>query len=146
MQMARYLVVVAVILGCSDSKPYKTAAVSGRVTLDGNPLANARVTFQPVHTANAGALSGPESSGVTDSNGNYSLTTVFKDKGATVGRSRVMITTLKMERPANDPEEGKFKMVAPEKVPNKYSTEKAPLYYDVPAGGTNSANFELTTK
>ena len=148
MRTARYLVAVAAgaILGCSDSRPYKTAAVSGRVTLDGKPLAKARVSFHPAQKASDGPLSGPESYGETDADGNYSLTTVFKDKGASVGRNRVMITTLKMERPASDPEEGKFKMVSPEKVPAKYSTEKAPLYFDVPAGGTNAANFELTTR
>jgi hypothetical protein len=147
MTTARYLLVVAAAaLGCSGaSKPYNTAAVSGRVTLDGKPLAGARVMFQPVHTLQSGLLSGPESHGETDANGNYSLTTVFKDRGATVGRNRVMISTRKQERPPDNPD-GPIKEIAPEKVPNKYFTEKAPLYFDVPTGGSSSANFDLTSK
>lgn len=146
MAQRHLLVVLVTVIGCSDStKPYKTAAVSGRVTLDGQPLAGARVMFQPEHTPQAGLLSGPEAHGATDATGNYSLTTVFKDKGATLGRNRVMISTRRQERPPNNPD-GPVKETAPEKVPNKYFTEKAPLYFDVPAGGTSSANFDLTRK
>src|ERR1043166_4178431 len=97
MQRARYLVLVAAIVGCSDSRPYKTAAVSGRVTLEGQPLAGAWVLFHPVHTAKDGPLSGPEAYGETDSDGKYSLTTVFKDKGATIGRNRVLISTGRLD-------------------------------------------------
>jgi hypothetical protein len=143
MRTTRYLLVLAAALGCSGSKPYKTAAVSGRVTLDGQPLAGARLTFTPERTAGEGLLSGPESHGETDADGRYSLMTVFKDRGATIGRNRVMITTRRLERPPDNPD-GPLKEVAPEQVPGRYFTEKAPLYFDVPTGGTNSANFELT--
>ena len=147
MLIARSTLVVAAVvaLGCSGGKPYKTAAVSGRVTLEGKPLAGARLTFTPEHTAKDGLLSGPEAHGETDADGNYALTTVFNDKGATIGRNRVMITTRKLERPPNNPD-GPLKEVAPEQVPGKYFTEKAPLYWDVPAEGTTSANFDLTRK
>jgi hypothetical protein len=145
MRTASYLLVLAAALGCSGSKPYRTAAVSGRVTLDGKPLAGARLTFTPEHTAKDGLLSGPEAHGETGADGNYTLTTVFNDKGATIGRNRVMITTRKLERPPNNPD-GPLKETAPEQVPGKYFTEKAPLYYDVPSEGTSSANFDLTRK
>src|SRR6516165_11429599 len=101
MRSARCLVLVAALSGCWSAKPYETAAVSGRVTLNGKPLAGARVTFQPQHDPRQGPLSGPESHGMTDSEGNYTLTTVFQDKGAAVGRHRVMISTRRLERPAN---------------------------------------------
>jgi hypothetical protein len=143
MRTTVYLLVLAAALGCSGSKPYKTAAVSGRVTLDDKPLAGARLTFTPEPTARDGLLSGPESHGETDADGRYSLTTVFKDKGATVGRNRVMITTRKLERPADNPD-GPLREATPEQVPGRYFNEKAPLYFDVPAGGTNSANIDLT--
>jgi hypothetical protein len=135
MRTARpFLVVVLAVVGCSgSSKPYKTA------------LAGARVVFTPEHDPKAGLLSGPEAHGETDADGHYSLATVFQDKGATQGRNRVMISTRKQVRPPNDPD-GPVKEVAPEKVPSKYFTEQAPLYFDVPAGGTSSANFELTRK
>jgi hypothetical protein len=131
--------------GCSDSRPYRTAAASGRVTLDGQPLADARLTFQPEHDPQAGILNGPEAHGVTDADGNYSLTTVFKDQGATIGRNRVTISTRKTQPVSADPE-AKQKQVAPEKVPPKYYTAKGWLYFDVPAEGTKAANFDLTSK
>ena len=68
--MTRGMVVVAVVLvcGCSEgSKPYKTAPVSGVVTLDGQPLAAAHVTFMPIPASQGGSQSGPEASGDTES-------------------------------------------------------------------------------
>jgi hypothetical protein len=132
------------IVSCSDSKPYQTAAVSGRVTLDGQPLAGAVVSFTPVHNPQA-ALSGPGAQGETDADGRYVLTTVFKDRGATVGRNRVFISTRRVERPPDQPD-GPVRQVAPEKVPKKYFTDKFSMYLDVPAQGTNEANFDLTSK
>jgi len=144
--VCQLLVLAVAVCGCSGtSKPYKTGAVSGRVTLDGKPLAGARVMFQPVHNPEAGLISGPEGYGETDADGNYSLTTVFRDPGATLGRNRVMISTKKQERPPNNPD-GPIREIAPERVPSKYFTDKAPLYFDVPAEGTNAANFELKSK
>jgi len=144
---ARYpIIIVAAILGCSDSKPYNTAAVSGRVTLDGQPLAGARISFMPVHTAQDGTLSGPEAYAETDTDGHYSLRTIFKERGATIGRNRVMVTTRKLEAPPEADRVKGVKVLTPERVPNKYSTEKAALHFDVPAGGTSSANFDLTTR
>jgi hypothetical protein len=146
MRLARYLVLVVAIVGCSDSRPYRTAAVSGRVTLDGQPLARARVLFHPVHTAKDGLLSGPQAYGETDSDGKYSLTTVFKEKGATVGRNRVMISTGRLEATEENDRAKNARVVAREKVPQKYFTDKAPLHFDVPAEGTYAANFDLTTR
>ena len=148
MKTAPYLLFVLALgaAGCSDSRPYRTAPVSGRVTLDGQPLADAWVTFQPEHDPKAGILSGPEAHGTTDADGRYALTTVFKDRGATIGRNRVTITTLKMERSNPQDPESRLKRVAPEKVPGKYFTAKGWLYFDVPAEGTKSANFDLTSK
>src|SRR5438552_2640503 len=106
MRITHALIAAALIacLGCGGSKPYNTASVSGRVTLDGQPLAGARLTFQPERGPNAGLLSGPEAHGETDADGNYSLKTVFDDRGATIGRNRVTISTRKLERPANNPD------------------------------------------
>ncbi len=144
MRSACSLLLMAAVSGCGTGKPYETAPVSGRVTLNGKPLAGARLTFQPQHDPKQGPLSGPESHGVTDADGNYVLTTIFQDKGAAVGRHRVMISTRRLERPANNPE-GPLREVAPERVPNKYFSDKEPLYVEVSAKGTSSANFDLTS-
>lgn len=130
--------------GCTEkATAYKTAPVSGVVTVDGKPLVAARVTFLPVTEARQ-SQSGPEAYGETDAEGRYALKTVFGDSGGSVGPNRVMISTRKTELDPNDPD--KSKQVAPERVPGKYFTDQAPLTFDVPAGGTSAANFELTTK
>jgi hypothetical protein len=139
-------VVTAVLFnGCAESsKPYKTAPVSGVITLDGKALAGAHVTFMPVPDAQGSRQSGPEAAGDTDGEGNYSLKTVFGDVGASIGKNRVMVSTRKTELDPNNPD--KSKEVAKERVPGKYFTDQAPLVFDVPASGTKAADFELTTK
>jgi hypothetical protein len=130
------------VFGCSESaKPYNTAPVSGVITLDGQPLPAAHVTFMPVHEAQGGRQSGPEASGDTDASGHYSLKTAFGDHGASVGKNRVMITTRKTELDPNNPD--RSKEVAKERVPGKYFTDEAPVFVDVPASGLKDANFHL---
>ena len=143
-----HVAVVSVALlpgGCSEgTKPYKTAPVSGTITLDGQPLSSAHVTFMPIPNPQGGSQSGPEAAGDTDADGRYSLKTVFGDVGASVGKNRVMITTRKTELDPSNPD--RSREVAKERVPMKYFTEQAPLMFDVPTGGSNGADFELTTK
>src|SRR5262245_61937806 len=135
----------AVILGCSDtSKPYKTAPVSGVIKLDGQPLPSARVTFMPLIEARSSRDSGPESSGETDTSGRYSLTTVFGDSGASLGKNRVMVSTRKTELDPTNP--ARSKEMAKERVPGKYFTDQAPLLFDVPPAGSKAADFDLTSK
>jgi hypothetical protein len=139
------VVLIVFLCGCSESsKPYKTAPVSGVITLDGQPLAAAHVTFMPVQEAQGRSQSGPEASGETGTDGRYALKTVFGDIGASVGKNRVMVTTRKTELDPNNPD--RSKEVAKERVPGRYFTDQAPLTIDVPASGTKAANFELTTK
>jgi hypothetical protein len=135
---------VLLISGCSESaKPYKTASVSGVITLDGQPLAAAHVTFLPVHNSGGGSQSGPEASADTDAGGRYSLKTAFGDTGASVGKNRVMITTRKTELDPSNPD--RSREIAKERVPGRYFTDEAPVFVDVPAEGIKSANFHLTT-
>ncbi len=72
--------------GCGGSA-YSTAPVSGQVTLDGEPVENATVTFTPIGGASE---LGPGSTGRTDAAGNYSLELVGEESpGAIVGTHRV---------------------------------------------------------
>jgi hypothetical protein len=139
------LLAVVLVCGCTEgSKAYKTAPVSGAVTLDGQPLAAAHVTFMPVQDSQSGSQSGPEAAGDTDTGGRYSLKTVFGDAGASVGKNRVMITTRKTELDPSNAD--RSREVAKERVPTRYFTEQAPIVFDVPLAGSKAANFELTTK
>ncbi|MFW6172061.1 MAG: carboxypeptidase-like regulatory domain-containing protein, partial [Planctomycetota bacterium] len=72
-------------LGCGDSGPER-GYVEGTVTMDGEPLPDAVVTFQPEDT-------GRPSYGKTDENGHYELQYTSDKKGALVGMHRVTIST-----------------------------------------------------
>jgi hypothetical protein len=124
--------------GCGGG-PYPVAAVSGRVTLNGQPLAGAGVVFQPV--AASGSQPGPGSTGVTDKDGRYTLRLTGKEsKGAVVGKHTVRITMM----PESDSAEDRPKSAKrPKPLPQRYNL-KTTLEFDVPAGGTDAADFPLT--
>jgi len=123
------LVVTAIFSGCGAG----TTSVSGVVTLDGKPVEGASVSFTPVAEKDGGVGG---SYGKTDAEGRYTLRTVAGDRtGAAVGKHKVTITLSKSD--PNNPEGA-----AKELIPAKYNT-KSELTFDVPSGGTDSANFEL---
>jgi len=129
---------LAGLVGCGSAA--KVASVSGTVTLDGKPLPNAHVAFQPV-AEGASHNVGQGSVGVTDAAGHYTLNlTDTGESGAAVGKHRVEIN-LKMESDDRDPK----LRPPPKKLPERYnrSTE---LEFDVPASGTDQANFDLKSK
>ena len=121
------LLTTSVLSGCGETKPYGVAPVSGRVTMDGKPLPDARVTFFPQRAADTNTRqSGREAMGVTDADGRYQLKTVFDDEGAAPGKNRVVISTLKEEYDQANPE-APPKVVAKETVPNRYVTGSSQL-------------------
>ena len=126
--------------GC-ESPPYKVAPVSGRVTLDDQPLADALVTFQPIgsktNASKPNMQPGPGSFGRTDKDGKFSLRVVEPDQpGAVVGPHQVLISTATSNGGDGDRAVG-------ERVPRRYRDGK--LQFDVPTGGTTEANFDLRT-
>jgi hypothetical protein len=127
------------LAGCGGG-PYKTAPVSGRVTMNGKPLANVAVLFQPMATPN-NIEPGPGSTGTTDGDGHYTLTLVGKDsKGAVVGKHKVQITMMNKDD-SDDDRPHRVK-----RLPAKYSGKNTKLEYDVPASGTDAANFDLSAR
>jgi hypothetical protein len=141
---AHWLLVVALVStpGCGATAA-KVVPVSGVVTFDGKPLANATVLFSPV--AKAGEINaGDGSAGKTNEQGEYTLTTSRGVPGAQVGKHRVSISVLSQAGSSDQrPPAGGWP--APIKVPARYNTESQ-LTFDVPAAGTTAANFDLTTK
>lgn len=135
------------VAGCGGG-PYEFAPVSGRVTLDGKPVAGAKVRLLPQKTAGSD-LVGPASIGVTDADGWYSVTTggTSTRSGAVVGTHRVVISTLETKP---DPS-GRFAereiIVTKEQIPRPYNDlRKSPLLLEVPPEGTDAANFHLKTR
>ena len=119
-----------VFSGCGDNKA--PAKVTGTVTLDGNPVSGATVTFAP----NDG---GRRSYGATDKQGHYELRFTGQLKGAVVGSHRVTIETGESESTTQSEDS----QGAKETIPAKYNVESeltATL-----KSGNNTCNFELTS-
>jgi hypothetical protein len=136
------LVVLALLPAFGCGKPYKVAPVSGRVTLDDKPLAKASVSFVPMATKE-NLNPGPTSQGLTDADGRFTLSVDPATPGSVVGKCRVYVTTL-LSDPADDRDAGGAKRVK-DRVPEKYN-KKTELVFDVPAGGTDEANFPLKSR
>ncbi|NOX55776.1 MAG: carboxypeptidase regulatory-like domain-containing protein [Planctomycetes bacterium] len=146
-----------VVLGCAGPEQPKgpeTVDVSGTVLLDGKPLAGAEVYFISPDGKFVGF-------GETGSDGKYTLV-----QGAVPGKNKVYISKIEIDESELNPEEG----IDPEQMaaaaeagggeeageegggskqllPASYSDpEKTKLTFDVPAGGTSEADFQLTSK
>src|SRR5205809_5710304 len=91
---------LSAILGCSGEAKYQHAPVSGTIKMDGKPLANVAVSFQPIgNNLNLGA----GSSGRTNENGEYTLEVIGGGgKGAVVGMHRVEINPTVDDNAADD--------------------------------------------
>ena len=137
---ARWLPILTLVFasGCGG---VKFAPVSGRVTINGEPLVNAVVSFQPVKPEGGGATPAPESTGKTDKNGEFTLGTATGQKGAWVGKHTVHISKLAIVEGDDRPRRGGPPQG--ESVPFRYNRDST-LEFDVPDGGSTEANFPLT--
>jgi len=121
--------------GCSDPE-YSLMPLSGTVTLQGKPLANAQIMFSPV-----GNQPGPSSYATTDDQGQYQLVTLDQDKsGAVVGTHRVTITTAR----AINPDGGEGSPLSRELVPRPY--RDGTFQVEVPPEGSTEVNVEVTNR
>ena len=115
--------------GCGKPDHPEVGRVSGVVTLDGQPLPDATVMFQPTE--------GRASIATTDSAGKYSLVYLDGVPGAKLGPHQVIIRT---EIPGEDGQPP----IAKEKLPKKYH-EQTELTAEVKPG-SNTFNFDLTSQ
>lgn len=95
--------------GCSAPRSADrpaTQPVTGTVTLNGNPVDGATVTFQPIDASGKAAV------GLTDSAGKYALTTFGSNDGAVSGSYK--ITVIKTETPAPSNGDAAGEYVPPE--------------------------------
>ena len=122
----------AFVAGCGESGP-DIASVSGTVTMDGEPLANASVVFA--------GTSGRPAGGATDSEGKYVLNFSGGRQGAQPGKYKVRIST------AADPwedDDGTMMPATAETVPIRYNSDTE-LEFEVVEGQANVADFDLTS-
>jgi hypothetical protein len=134
-------VLVVLSVGCGGEFP--TANVSGRVTVNGKPVEKVSVMFQPV-AAEGKINSGVGSYGITDADGRYTLKLIGKEsRGAVIGKHKVRFEnwTDPGDTSVDSP---KRKQAAPAvKIPQRYYDK--PMDYEVASGGTDKADFELTS-
>lgn len=125
--------------GCSGDRPV-TYAVTGTITYQGMPLADAQVGFIPLDTEGE-----PKPArGQTDAQGNYTLTTYLapgdEAKGAKAGRYQVTVEKGLPQNKVITYEEMKtFKPLSP---PRYASAAQTPLTAEVKAGA-NRFDFTL---
>ena len=144
------------LVGCGGNAGYPdTAPVTGTVTLDGEPLEGAKVSFAPVE--------GRHSTGKTNAEGKYELRYTGAIKGAMLGTHRVMIEK-KIPDPGGaptDPErsaienatdldtESSEPLAIPtsmiDAVPERYRGKTSELSAEV-KDTDNVIDFELTSK
>src|SRR2546429_97189 len=128
------LLLLVAAAGCGSGP--KVAPVTGKVTLDGNPLANAYVSFQPLSGGKMDAAGGG-SYGTTGTDGSYTLLMVESDKpGAVIGKHRVDI---RIKNEASDDRDPRLRPQA-KVLPPRYNANSE-LTFDVAPGGTKEANF-----
>ncbi len=113
--LSRYAIVLCVLglaVGCSGAPNDMpdVAAVSGKVLFDGEPLTDARITFQPE--------SGRPSTATTNENGEYVLLYNVDVPGAKIGKHKVQISK------TNDTKDENGEVIkSDEIVPSKYNRE-----------------------
>jgi hypothetical protein len=132
----------AVLAAGCNSGPYETAPVSGRVTLNGQPVAGVAVMFQPI-APEGNPNPGPGSYGVTDAEGRYSLKLIGKEtSGAVVGKHKVRIEVY--TEPGDSSDDRPQKRPKPTvQIPRKYNQAEAILEFEVTAKGSDNADFDL---
>jgi len=129
--------------GCGETipEPPQVAEVRGSVTYNGAPLGGAGVVFIPEIRGTRGAM------GMTDQNGEITLSTYFPNDGAPVGWCKVGIS----RRAPSPPRPPGMEDLPPEiqvtgkaLIPEKYmSTETSGLRVEIVAGTVNEFTFKL---
>jgi hypothetical protein len=151
------LALVGTGTGCGgDPKPVK---VQGKVTLDGQPVANALVVFLPVEEGG-----GRQATGSTKADGSFQLETFKPGDGALPGQYKVTVnyTEAATYDPPPEPQEGKKltmkdiwdanqkRMQEAQKkkpkyvIPEKYTSRNTPFTQKVPPDGP--VNLDLKSK
>lgn len=121
------------LIGCGTSGP-ELGTVEGAVTLDGNPLPGAVVSFRPVE-------GGRTAEGITDESGHFTIEFAAGAKGALLGEHEIRVTTFR-EKVIGD--SGRVEDPGmPEKVPKKYNEETELLRTVEP--GKNQFDLELVS-
>jgi hypothetical protein len=118
--------------GCSDSGP-KLVPVEGRVTLDGKPVKEMLINFQPV-----GNTHGTGANAMTDADGKFTLMDSRGDTGAYAGEYKVSFYPPLGRKTEGDPSIDVVNDGSKSGLPRIYlDADKSPLRATIPEeGGT----------
>jgi hypothetical protein len=146
------LIMLTVVIGCGGKEWPPTNKTTGTVTLDGQPLEGATVSFFP-----KGDFS--PANGKTDSAGRFEMTTFNSNDGAMTGSfdvtvakyPEVVVETSLEGTPWTEGMESDGDQTVDEgdgnSLPKKYDDRDKPLLTaTVVKGDSNVVNFELTSK
>jgi hypothetical protein len=128
---------LALLVGGCRRGGHSLAPVSGRVTLQGKPMAKVNVAFQPLAAPGSGGDAGIGSYGVTDSDGRFQLKTVDGKPGAVVGKHTVYLTISNPNPPKGDEQVLGPPSPFPPRAWNGSHT------FEVPAAGTDQAHLDF---
>jgi hypothetical protein len=145
-------VVAAVTLGCGKPAGVAFAPVTGRVVVNGQPLAEGTIHFFPDESQ---GTKGPMSTGVLQSDGSYALHGPGQNVGAMVGNHRVYLTIPPQDTTPTPVEiDGKVVLQAPPRdaasgavaqIPKKFlQAETSAWTATVTGGKANVLDFEIT--
>jgi hypothetical protein len=96
MFVARYLIAVAALAALAGCGPrYELGQVRGTVSAGGHPLSNVVVMYVPETTDQPGT---PGSTAQTDAAGRYALSADTGSEGAAVGKHRVVLRDLAIQK------------------------------------------------
>jgi hypothetical protein len=133
--------------GCGSG--VKLAPVSGVVTFNGKAYPNAVVSFQPVG-GKGNENPGRGSMAVTDADGKFTLKYDNVEPGAVVGKHVVRIVTngvfTAAEEEGTGSDDATPKNASADPIPPEWFDPNNPKHFDVPAGGTDQANFAIESK
>lgn len=136
------LQLLILVAGCEDNKR-SVAPVSGRIMLDGKPLAGGSIVTQPLPPPGS-LIAGKGSGAYCDADGRFQLETLDGRAGAIVGEHRVRIYGPRDPKAMASERDGGGTTTR-EIVPAKYN-KNTELTLTVPVEGTSEANFNLTKK
>ncbi|MGL6193725.1 MAG: hypothetical protein ACRC2T_02745 [Thermoguttaceae bacterium] len=136
-----FVMSLALLSGCSgDPVPGK---VTGKITLDGEPVKQAIISFYP--------SSGPSSMARSNDNGEYELLFTDDKKGAVVGTHKVTASTFAPSSMASttgtaDPGAPQIIEAVPEIIPAKYINKETTDIVKEVKSGKQVINIELTSQ
>lgn len=132
-----------VLPACGGKKAMKTESVTGKVTLDGAPLAQATVYFSPV-------ADGASAVGITNDAGEYKLQTAqgAADAGTTPGSYKVFFTHETVVSPEQKNADGEVtkEEVTKSDIPAKYNSPDTSGFTADVVKGKNTFDFDLSSK